>query len=114
MTSKNRMGFIGRAFAVLGAATAAAAAVEGHRRPKAQDLRTLGFDPAAFPGNRGGCPARRPAPCVKPVGVAIRRRDPVSGNCPPIATVVRTASTSTGRDDPPAHDAEPPHETGKM
>ncbi|AEG09066.1 hypothetical protein HR059_20640 (plasmid) [Sinorhizobium meliloti WSM1022] len=54
MTSKNRMGFIGRAFAVLGAATAAAAAVEGHRRPKAQDLRTLGIDPAAFPDNRRG------------------------------------------------------------
>ncbi|MDX0464427.1 hypothetical protein CN186_25410 [Sinorhizobium medicae] len=54
MTSKNRMGFIGRAFAVLGAATAAAAAVEGHRRPKAQDLRTLGIDPASFPGNRRG------------------------------------------------------------
>ncbi|MDX0452151.1 hypothetical protein BMJ34_26075 [Sinorhizobium medicae] len=54
MTSKNRMGFIGRAFAVLGAATAAAAAVEGHRRPKAQDLRTLGIDPASFPGNRHG------------------------------------------------------------
>ncbi|WP_331376713.1 hypothetical protein [Sinorhizobium chiapasense] len=51
-TSKNRMGFIGRAFAVLGAANAAAAAVEGHRRPNARDLRTLGIDPANFPDIR--------------------------------------------------------------
>lgn len=54
MTSNNRMGFIGRAFAVLGAATAAAAAVEGHRRPRARDLRTLGIDPANFPDTRRG------------------------------------------------------------
>ncbi|WP_156943469.1 hypothetical protein M728_003819 (plasmid) [Ensifer sp. WSM1721] len=54
MTSKNRMGFIGRAFAVLGAATAAAAAVEGHRRPNARDLHTLGIDPANFPDTRRG------------------------------------------------------------
>ena len=45
-------GFIGRAFAVLGAASAAAAAVEGRRRPKASDLRTLGIDPANFPDTR--------------------------------------------------------------
>ena len=42
-------GFLGRAFAVLSAAGAAAAAVEGHRRPKERDLRTLGIDPADFP-----------------------------------------------------------------
>ncbi|MFC3074286.1 hypothetical protein [Shinella pollutisoli] len=42
-------GFLGRAFAVLSAANAAAAAVEGHRRPKDRDLRTLGIDPADFP-----------------------------------------------------------------
>ncbi|WP_082910304.1 hypothetical protein [Sinorhizobium glycinis] len=54
MTSKNRMGFIGRAFAVLGAATAAAAAVEGHRRPSARDLHTLGINPANFPDVRRG------------------------------------------------------------
>ena len=44
-----RQGFLGRAFAVLGAASAAAAAVEGRRRPKDRDLRTLGIDPASFP-----------------------------------------------------------------
>ena len=42
-------GFFGRAFALLSAAHAAAAAVEGHRRPKARDLKTLGIDPADFP-----------------------------------------------------------------
>jgi hypothetical protein len=42
-------GFFGRAFAVLSAANAAAAAVEGHRRPKERDLRTLGINPADFP-----------------------------------------------------------------
>ena len=51
---KSRMGFIGRAFAVLGAANAAAAAVEGHRRPNARDLRTLGIDPATFPDSLRG------------------------------------------------------------
>ena len=42
-------GFFGRAFAVLSAANAAAAAVEGHRRPKDRDLKTLGINPADFP-----------------------------------------------------------------
>lgn len=42
-------GFFGRAFAVIGAANAAAAAVEGRRRPKDNDLRTLGINPADFP-----------------------------------------------------------------
>ena len=42
-------GFFGRAFAVLSAANAAAAAVEGHRRPRERDLKTLGIDPAGFP-----------------------------------------------------------------
>ena len=43
------LGFFGRAFAVMSAANAAAAAVEGHRRPKDRDLRTLGINPADFP-----------------------------------------------------------------
>lgn len=42
-------GFLGRAFAVMGAATAAAAAVEGNRRPKDRDLKKLGINPADFP-----------------------------------------------------------------
>lgn len=42
-------GFFGWAFAVLSAANAAAAAVQGHRRPKDRDLRTLGINPADFP-----------------------------------------------------------------
>jgi hypothetical protein len=50
--SKNRMGFLGRAFAVLGAATAVAAAVEGRRRPDARDLHVLGIDPESFPDVR--------------------------------------------------------------
>ncbi|MGN7806431.1 hypothetical protein ACTJKE_27560 [Ensifer sp. 22521] len=50
-TTTYHKGFIGRAFAVLGAA---AAAVEGHRRPKASDRRTLGIDPANFPDTRRG------------------------------------------------------------
>ncbi|SOC43351.1 hypothetical protein SAMN05892877_11156 [Rhizobium subbaraonis] len=44
-----RQGFLGRAFAVLGAASAAAAAVEGRRRPRDRDLKILGIDPASFP-----------------------------------------------------------------
>ncbi|MEA3536903.1 hypothetical protein [Rhizobium sp. CC-YZS058] len=47
MTAKRN--FFGRAFAVLGAASAAAAAVEGGRKPRARDLTTLGIDPASFP-----------------------------------------------------------------
>ena len=42
-------GFFGRAFAVLSAANAAAAAVEGHRRPKDRDLKILGINPADLP-----------------------------------------------------------------
>ena len=42
-------GLFGRAFAVLSAANAAAAAVEGHRRPKDRDLKTLGINPVDFP-----------------------------------------------------------------
>ena len=38
----------GSFFAILGAASAAAGAVEVHRAPRARDLRTLGIDPAAF------------------------------------------------------------------
>lgn len=44
-----RQGILGRAFAVLGAASAAAAAVENHRRPRNSDLKVLGIDPASFP-----------------------------------------------------------------
>ncbi|MCZ8180706.1 MAG: hypothetical protein O9309_16925 [Rhizobium sp.] len=44
-----QQGFLGRAFAVLGAASSAAAAVEGHRRPKDRHLKTLGINPADFP-----------------------------------------------------------------
>ncbi|MEZ2128353.1 MULTISPECIES: hypothetical protein [unclassified Sinorhizobium] len=41
-------GFLGRAFAVIGAASAVSAAVEGKRRPRASDLETLGIDPKSF------------------------------------------------------------------
>ena len=44
-----QQGFLGRAIAVIGAASSAAAAVEGHRRPKDHHLKTLGINPAAFP-----------------------------------------------------------------
>ncbi|WP_162241351.1 MULTISPECIES: hypothetical protein [unclassified Rhizobium] len=47
MTTKRNI--FGRAFAVIGAASAAAAAIEGGRRPQARDLNTLGIDPASFP-----------------------------------------------------------------
>lgn len=45
---KTTRGFLGNAIAVFGAATAAAAAVEGHRRPLDRDLRTLGINPESF------------------------------------------------------------------
>jgi hypothetical protein len=48
MTNTKRSIF-GRAFAVIGAASAAAAAIEGGRRPQASDLTTLGINPASFP-----------------------------------------------------------------
>lgn len=41
-------GFIGRAFAVFGAAINASSAVENHRRPARRDLAILGIDPKAF------------------------------------------------------------------
>jgi hypothetical protein len=44
-----QQGFLGRAIAVFGAASSAAAAVEGHRRPKDHHLKTLGINPADFP-----------------------------------------------------------------
>ncbi|MDX3927562.1 MAG: hypothetical protein QHC90_17360 [Shinella sp.] len=47
--TSGRRSFFGRAFAVLSAANAAAAAVESHRRPNDRDLHTLGIDPATFP-----------------------------------------------------------------
>lgn len=43
--SKN---FFGRAFSILGAASAASAAVEANRRPNKRDLETLGIDPKSF------------------------------------------------------------------
>ncbi len=49
-TNTTRGNVLTRAFAVFGAARAAAAAVEGHRQPNARDLRTLGIDPTKFPG----------------------------------------------------------------
>jgi hypothetical protein len=41
-------GFLGRAFAVFGAAVNASSAVENHRRPAKRDLAILGIDPKAF------------------------------------------------------------------
>ena len=41
-------GFLGRAFAALGASNAVSAAVEAGRRPRARDLRELGIDPVSF------------------------------------------------------------------
>jgi hypothetical protein len=41
-------GFIGRAFAVFGAAVNASSAVENHRKPAKRDLAILGIDPKAF------------------------------------------------------------------
>ncbi len=48
LTASISKGFLGRAFAVLGAASAAAAAVEARRAPRERDLRTLGIDPEGF------------------------------------------------------------------
>ncbi|WP_200943829.1 MULTISPECIES: hypothetical protein [unclassified Rhizobium] len=49
-----RKSFFGRAIAVFGAASAAAAAVEGGRRPRDRDLYELGIDPVRFHSvNRG-------------------------------------------------------------
>jgi hypothetical protein len=46
-TPKN--GFLGRAIAVFGAANAVSSRVDARRRPEAEDLKTLGIDPASFP-----------------------------------------------------------------
>lgn len=43
-----RTGFLGRAYAALGAANAVSAAVEAGRRPRARDLTELGIDPISF------------------------------------------------------------------
>ncbi len=43
-----RDGFLGRAFAMIGAAHAVSATIEAGRRPKARDLRELGIDPSMF------------------------------------------------------------------
>ncbi|MHA7967850.1 hypothetical protein [Rhizobium terricola] len=48
LTGSISNGFLGRAFAVISAAGAAAAAVEAHRAPRDRDLRTLGIDPQGF------------------------------------------------------------------
>ncbi|HTO33196.1 MAG TPA: hypothetical protein VL202_18775 [Pararhizobium sp.] len=45
---KSARGFFGTAIAIFGAASAAAAAVEGNRRPLDRDLHTLGINPANF------------------------------------------------------------------
>ena len=45
---KSARGFFGNAMAIFGAATAAAAAGEGNRRPLDRDLYTLGINPANF------------------------------------------------------------------
>jgi len=45
---KSVRGFFGNAMAMFGAATAVAAAVEGHRRPLDRDLHALGINPANF------------------------------------------------------------------
>lgn len=44
----NRGNRFTRAFAIFGAAVAASAAVENHRRPSSRDLDTLGIDPKTF------------------------------------------------------------------
>lgn len=46
--TRTLFGMIGEAFAIIGAAGRASAAVEAHRKPDAASLRTLGIDPAAF------------------------------------------------------------------
>ena len=54
MATLPRTGFIGRAIAIFGAATAAAGAIEGHRQPLDRDLYTLGINPSTFPTVRRG------------------------------------------------------------
>lgn len=46
--AKARSSYLSQFIAVFGAATAAAAAAESGRQPRARDLRTLGVDPNAF------------------------------------------------------------------
>ncbi len=43
-----RGGFLGRAIAVFGAASSAAAAVQTYRAPNRRDLETLGIDAGGF------------------------------------------------------------------
>lgn len=52
LRNSKHSGFFGRAFAVLGAASAAAAAVESHRRPRDRDLLILGIEPGNFPASK--------------------------------------------------------------
>ena len=50
MTTRNALSAIGGFFEVIGSAVAVSQAVEGNRRPRSSDLRTLGIDPATFRG----------------------------------------------------------------
>ncbi len=47
-TARTVLAVIGEAFAIIGAAGRASAAVEAHRKPDAATLRQLGIDPVAF------------------------------------------------------------------
>jgi hypothetical protein len=49
MSTKNTaIGRLSRAFSMVGAAISVSAMVEGRRRPRSEDLLTLGIDPKAF------------------------------------------------------------------
>ncbi len=50
MTTRNALSAISGFFEIIGSAVAVSQAVEGNRRPRASDLRTLGIDPATFRG----------------------------------------------------------------
>lgn len=48
MSNRTVFSAIGDAFALFGSAVAASRAVEAGRKPRANDLRRLGMDPAIF------------------------------------------------------------------
>jgi len=48
-----RTSTIAEVFAIIGSAFAAAAAVDGGRRPRSRDLRNLGIDPEQYRAIRG-------------------------------------------------------------
>jgi hypothetical protein len=48
MTNRKILSAIGELFTTFGSAVAASRAVEAGRKPRADDLRTLGMDPAVF------------------------------------------------------------------